>query len=95
VADQVNLVVEETLPSFIPSYKDVLKCSPLQVFSERELFSCNQKDKSSDVEDGKGVKGSKKGISVKKGVVFGGLDKDFSPIRTRSVRKQVVGGGYI
>jgi hypothetical protein len=84
----VNKTVEESLIDLLPSYKEVLNRSPLQIFSGgKTLFGSGSKTKTVSPTASVGGWGIKNELSVKKGSVFGGLEKYFSPIKTRSARK--------
>ena len=82
--------MEEFVISFIPSYRDVLSQTALRVYDGGELLSKPierfGKKESCRKEGGRGSRVDK---SLLKGVVLGGLEKEFSPLKTRSARKLV------
>ena len=55
----------ESLGDIMPTYRDILQCSTLHIFSGGRCIG--------DIDP--------------KGSVGGGLDPDFSPVKTRSARK--------
>jgi hypothetical protein len=92
----VSKVLEESLTTFIPSFKEVLSRTPLQIFSKGEpssssLSNLNMLIRMRELELG----GRKRSFREQKGVVFGGLEKEFSPVKMRSARKLVKEAGTI
>jgi hypothetical protein len=82
--------VEESVFCCLPSYRDVLSRTPLQVFDGGVLVT-KPIERSGRVESSnkEGGRGSRIENSLIKGVVLGGLEKEFSPLKTRSARKLV------
>jgi hypothetical protein len=80
--------IDETLINFIPSYRDILTQSPLSIYAGGEPVPKNLENL------GKGENGrcesdhtSVGEVALLKGAVRGGLEKYFSPLKTRSARK--------
>lgn len=84
-------VIEESITDHIPSYRDVLSRTRLPIFYGRDSLSPTTEKKV------KGTSGSSDSliyegrvIDIKKGAVWGGLEKDFSPLKTKSARRSGV-----
>jgi len=74
------------IENMVPSYNDIVQQKPFPVF---DRFSNVPYGFSVMELRGDGPMESIATLAVRKGVVFGGLGKYFSPIRTRSSRKKV------
>jgi hypothetical protein len=77
---------DDVLSSLIPSYKEVAMKIPLKVYESSTL-------KGKEKVLGKLSLSSP--VLIIKGATFGGLQKDFSPVKTRSSSKKVTDGGSI
>jgi hypothetical protein len=80
--------LDVSLFNFIPSYKDVLSRTLLSIYAGGEPVS-NKLEKTGKGENDKcdPVHTSVGEAAVLKGAVRGGLEKDFSPLKTRSARR--------
>jgi hypothetical protein len=85
----VQNVIDDSLLTFIPSYKEILNRTPLyrSTWGGGGLPSTSSKDKKSVKKEGEAVCRILCEPSTLKGVVFGGLENDFSPLKMRSARK--------
>jgi len=84
----VLVEIEESLINFILSYRDILTTSPLPIFVGGDSISKTvEKKNKEEYLRGVSVPSSVGEASLLKGVVRGGLEKDFSPLKTRSARK--------
>jgi hypothetical protein len=80
--------VRNYLLNFIPSYREVLTHSPLPIYAGGEILS-NPGENIGKVEGARSTLTSGLGgeDALLKGVVLGGLENDFSSLKTRSARK--------
>jgi hypothetical protein len=84
----VLIEVEEAIVDHVSSYRGILSITPLPIFDGGELLQNHLEKKSKEGIPLKIISHSLGGKdSMTKGVVHGGLEKDFSPLKTRSARK--------
>jgi hypothetical protein len=78
--------MEDVITSLVPSYKDIVQRKPLQVY---EGCFVSPSGLTGVVEQNIDSNDMLSPLTEKKGVVFGGLSKNFSLIKTRISRKKV------
>jgi hypothetical protein len=82
--------IDDSIINFIPSYRDILNRAPLSIYDGGEPVPKNLakigKGETGRCEPAQTLRGE---AFLLKGAVRGGLEKDFSPLKTRSARKLV------
>jgi hypothetical protein len=80
--------VEEVIVDDIPSYREILTRTPFLIYDRGEFLKKPMGNMSKEVTPLNSITHRSGGQGfIEKGVVRGGIEKDFSPLKTRSARR--------